>query len=84
MLKGPVETKVKAAATASPFATLLVLVILHFVPWLNGDGELLADVIASALGAVATLIAGYLAKHTDRPDLAPLAPVQPIGPRPAS
>lgn len=74
LFQKPIEAKVKATSTASPIVTFLVLLILHYVPWLNGDGELVADAITAILGALGTFLAGYLAKHTPRPDLSPGAP----------
>lgn len=76
-LQKPIETKVKAATTASPIVIFLVLLILHFVPWLNGDGELVADAITAALGALGTFLAGYMANHTPRPPQVPVTPVVP-------
>lgn len=76
-LQRPIESKVKAASTASPIVTFLALVVLHYVPWLNGSGELVADAITALLGALGTFVAGYLAKHTPRPDLTPTAPTAP-------
>jgi len=63
----PVETKVKAGAGGAVVATLIALVILHYVPWLNGDGELVADAIGALLAGLGSLVAGYQAKHTPRP-----------------
>jgi len=67
ILQRPIETKVKAATTASPIAFLIALAIVHYVPWLKDQSELLTDAIAAALGALGAFAAGYLAAHTPRP-----------------
>jgi hypothetical protein len=66
----PIETKVKAGAGGATVAALIALIILHFVPWLNGSGELLHDAIAAIIGGViggiGSFAAGYQARHTPR------------------
>lgn len=70
----PIEAKVKAGAGGATVAALIALVILHFVPWLNGNGELVADAIAAIIGGAGSFIAGYQARHTPRPTTATTTP----------
>jgi hypothetical protein len=60
------EKKVTAAALAGAIATILVW-ILHVA------GVDIPPEVSAALTTVLAAVAGYLAPHTHRPDLAPLA-----------
>lgn len=70
----PVEIKVKAGAGGAALAALIALIILHYVPWLNGSGQLVADAIGALIAGVGSFIAGYRAPHTARPVAPPAAP----------
>lgn len=63
----PIETKVKAGAGGASVAVLIALVVLHYIPWLNGNGELVADAIGAIIAGIGSLVAGYRAPHTPRP-----------------
>ena len=67
--RGPIETKVTAATMAAAVAGLVLWVLETYV----FDGsvpEAVGAVVALAVPAVLTFLAGYQAKHTPRRDLA--------------
>lgn len=80
--KGPVETKVKAASWGSYLGALLVLGVIDI--FTNDPSVVaalpnwLATVLLPVIPALITLASGWKAKHTPRPDLRPVPPVDPI------
>jgi len=75
MMAGPIETKAGAATLATFAATQIVWAIFTFWPAANDavstDNQLQLTAI---LATILTAAAGYYAKHTHRPDLAPVQP----------
>jgi hypothetical protein len=67
----PVEQKVKAASLASLATSFVVGLIVLEVPFLSGAAPFLQVSILTAITTAATAAAGWLAKHTHRPDLGP-------------
>ncbi len=66
---GPVETKVTAATTAAVLSSLVVWALDEYAfPADTVPGVVEAAVVLLVTGAV-TFLAGYMAKHTRRPDL---------------
>jgi hypothetical protein len=61
------EKKVTAAVTAGAIATILVWI-------LNLAGVNVPPEVAAAITTILAAVAGYLAPHMHRPDLAPAAP----------
>ena len=73
-MSGPVEAKVSAATIAAVLAALAVWVLQVYV----FRGEVPAPVSAAVqvvVPAVCAFVAGWLARHTPRPDLASLGAV---------
>jgi uncharacterized membrane protein YjjP (DUF1212 family) len=68
------EKKVTAATLAAAVVTIVVW-ILHSAAHVDIPPE-----VAAALATVLVGVAGYLAPHTHRPDLAPTAPAAPSAP----
>ena len=72
----PVERKVQASTAAAAASGLLLWVLGTYV--FKGS---VPDVVASwtyaTIPALITLAAGYLARHTPRPDLPPAVPPRP-------
>lgn len=66
-----IETKVQASSWAALVATPLVALLVKKAPVLTDFAEPLQALIIGLLSAAAALAAGWYAKHTDRPDLAP-------------
>lgn len=67
-----VETKVKAATFAAYFGLVALLAVLNAVADTNLVSALpdyLEVFVAPMVPAALTLVAGWLAKHTPRPDL---------------
>ena len=76
----PVETKVKAGTAAAAVSGLALWILGRYV--FRGDvPDVVASWVYAAVPAAVTFAAGYLAKHTPRPDVpAPAVPeVQPKG-----
>lgn len=68
----PVETKVKVATIATYLGSLALLAILNGITSTNlvaGLPDVIEVFVAPMLPAAITLVTGYLAKHTPRPDL---------------
>jgi hypothetical protein len=74
MTNAPVEPKVKAGAGGAVVAALIALIIMHYIPWLNGSGELLAYAIGAIIAGGGSLLAGYQARHVARPTDVPPVP----------
>lgn len=72
-MAGPVERKVQASTAAAATSGLVLWITGRYL--FKGD---VPDVVASwvyvAVPAVITFAAGYLAKHTSRPEAVPPAP----------
>ena len=68
-----VEQKV-TASTAAAAVSGIVLWILGRYAFKTGVPDVIASWVYVAVPAVITFAAGYLAKHTPRPDLVPPAP----------
>lgn len=67
-----VEAKVKASTFASYLAGLALLAVLNGITDTNlvaGLPDWLEVIVAPFVPAVVTLAAGYIARHTPRPDL---------------
>lgn len=79
--KKPVEKKVTASTVAAYLVSVALLTVLGTVqdnPLLvSGLPDLLEAILLSAIPALVTFVAGFAAKHTDRPDLAPVPPPVP-------
>ena len=72
-MAGPVEQKVTASTAAAAVAGLGIYLLQRYV--FHGDVDpTLASWIYALTPGVLTFAAGYFAKHTPRPDLAPLVP----------
>lgn len=68
----PVEAKVKAASIASYVGLAALLAILNAVTETNlvsGLPDVIEVLVAPVIPAAITLVAGYKARHTPRPDL---------------
>jgi len=74
-MAGPIEQKAGAATLATFAATQIVWAVFTFWPAANDavstDNQLQLTAI---LATILTAAAGYYAKHTSRPDLAPVTP----------
>jgi uncharacterized membrane protein YjjP (DUF1212 family) len=68
------EKKVTAATLAAAITTIVVW-ILHSAAHVDIPPE-----VSAAIATVLVGVAGYLAPHTNRPDLAPAAPATPAAP----
>jgi hypothetical protein len=70
--KGPVETKVKVASIATYLGSLALLAVLNGVTDTNlisGLPDVAEVLLAPVIPAAISLVAGYAARHTPRPDL---------------
>ncbi|MCZ7376557.1 hypothetical protein [Micromonospora sp. WMMC250] len=68
----PVETKVKVATIFTYLGSLALLAILNGITSTNliaGLPDVIEVFVAPMVPAAITLVSGYLAKHTPRPDL---------------
>ena len=65
---GPVETKVQASTAAAAVSGLALWALGHYV-FKAGVPDVVASWIYVLVPAVITFGAGYLAKHTPRPDV---------------
>jgi hypothetical protein len=71
--RAPIETKTKAATSATFVAGLALWVLSKYVFKGNPVPDVLQSWIFAVAPAVVTFVAAYLAPHTHRPDL-PSAP----------
>ena len=68
-MSGPIELKVSAATIATALSGLAVWVLQTYV--FRGDVPMpVSAAVQVVVPAVVAFLAGYLAKHTPRPDLA--------------
>ena len=79
MALGPIEQKAAAAPAVTLVAGYLSALLIETVPWLSDNltpdqQQNLPIILAFALSA----LAAWLAPHTHRPDLEPVAPPQPV------
>jgi len=68
----PVETKVKVATIATYLGLVALLAVLNAVAEANliaGLPDVVEVFVAPLLPTAITFVAGYIAKHTHRPDL---------------
>lgn len=65
-MSAPVETKVKAATSATLAAAFATSWIVHAVPGLSGLADPIQAVIVGALSSASAAAAGWLARHTYR------------------
>lgn len=75
-MAAPVEAKVTASAGAAA-ASGLVLFVLGRYAFRGAVPDVIASWVYAAVPAVLAFAAGYLARHTPRPDLAPAPPAPP-------
>ena len=79
----PAETKVKASAAASALAGLILWALGRYV-FKGAVPDVVASWVYAIIPAAITFAAGYLARHTPRPDLAAVpAPAPGTTPLPA-
>jgi hypothetical protein len=77
MLAGPVEKKVQASTAAAAVSGLVVWVLGRYV-FRGAVPDAVASWIYVVVPGLVTFAAGYLARHTGRPDLQPVPPVKSI------
>lgn len=75
---GPIETKVKASTAASIVAGFILWVLATYV-FKGVVPEPVALLVFLAISGGGTFLAGYLARHTARPDQ-PIAPAHRAAP----
>jgi hypothetical protein len=78
-MAGPVERKVQASTGAAAVSGLALWALGHYV-FKAGVPDVVASWIYVIVPSVLTFGAGYLAKHTPRPDAVPPAPPAPPAP----
>ncbi|MEV4256154.1 hypothetical protein AB0J52_23600 [Spirillospora sp. NPDC049652] len=69
-MAAPIETKVTAATGASLVAGFIVGWLVLKLPALSSMAEPLQALVTALITSAITFAAGWLAKHTPRPDLA--------------
>jgi hypothetical protein len=72
---GPIETKVKASTTAGAFAALVLWALDTYVFKDGAVPEVVSAAVDVLVVSIVTFAAGYLAKHTPRPDAPSTPPV---------
>ena len=75
-MSGPVETKVQAGSLAAAVSGAVIWALQEYVFKGSDVPPGLVSLIYVAIPGLLALAAGYYAKHTPRPDLAP-PPAQP-------
>jgi hypothetical protein len=76
-MAAPMETKVKVSTTATYLGLTGLLAVLHAASDINivaGLPDVAEVFIAPTIPAAITLVAGWLAKHTPRPEDDPPTP----------
>lgn len=63
-----IEKKVTAATAASASITFVLWVLSHFVFGAEVP-DAVAGIVAVVVPAIVTFVAGYVTRHTNRPDL---------------
>jgi hypothetical protein len=70
--KRPIEIKVKVATVATYLGSLAALAVLNGITSTNlvaGLPDVIEVFVAPLIPAAITLVSGYVARHTPRPDL---------------
>ena len=76
MSTGPIERKVQASSAAAAASGLLLWILGRYV-FKGTVPDVVASWVYAAVPGVLAFAAGWLAKHTPRPDAAPVPPVPP-------
>ena len=74
-----IEKKVQASSAAAAASGLVLFVLGRYV-FKGAVPDVVASWVYAAVPAAVTFAAGYLARHTPRPDLAPVTPPPAAGP----